>query len=190
MWDGSQKGTKVNLSQHRQSVGGKSHQKERKPTDVDWTCAVWWWCVIMTIYVHWIVCLNSRELGTMGSQWMKLHWTSFLLLLLLYIGLRMGILRIFILHQHVFKFLPSSCWISFGEKEKKKTQKFLGWDATKVANHSSKCTKLDITVEMKVADVRWINNTFELFLDKKYYQPWLILKCILLNKYKSFVKKT
>lgn len=35
MWDGSQKGTKVNLSQHRQSVGGKSHQKERKPTDVD-----------------------------------------------------------------------------------------------------------------------------------------------------------
>lgn len=34
------------------------------------------------------------------------------------------------------------------------------WDATKVANHSSKCTKLD--TEMKVADVRWINNTFEL----------------------------
>lgn len=38
----------------------------------------------------------------------------------------------------------------------------MGWDATKVANHSSKCTKLDITVEMKVVDVRWINNTFEL----------------------------
>lgn len=50
----------------------------------------------------------------------------------------------------------------FWRKEKKQNQKFLGWDATKVANHSSKCTKLDITVEMKVADVRWINNTFEL----------------------------
>lgn len=50
----------------------------------------------------------------------------------------------------------------FWRKEKKQNQKFLGWDTTKVANHSSKCTKLDITVEMKVVDVRWINNTFEL----------------------------